>query len=155
LEEIMRIRCLVLTLLAVPMFATAQGADPVAGAWEQISARNLTTSQSQPQEAPALHVIYAGGHYVQFRAAAKRAKIDTPRDKMTREQLLERGDMQGQYGSYRVTGNMLTRRVVSAANPNNEGRDVVFEFRIQGDTLTLLGTNAQGQRTEATFRRLR
>ena len=69
--------------------------------------------------------------------------------------MLERGNLQGQYGTYRVAGNLLTRKIISAANPNNEGRENSAEFRIQGDTLTLLGTNAQGQKTENTFRRLR
>ena len=150
----MRLRYLLLAVLLIPGSAIAQG-DPLAGAWEQISARNVTTGQAQQQTPPALHVVYTGGHYAQFRAAANRAKLDVPRDKMTRDQLVERGNMQGQYGTYRVAGNKLTRKIVSAADPANEGREAVSEFRIEGDTLTLLGTNPQGQNTENRFRRLR
>jgi hypothetical protein len=100
-------------------------------------------------------VIFSNGHYVQFRAAANRAKSDVPRDKMTRDQLFERGNMQGQYGTYRVAGNKLTRRVTSAGDPNNEGREVTGEFKIEGDMLTITATNLQGRNTENRFRRLR
>ena len=151
----MRICCLVLTLLAVPVLATAQGADPVAGAWEMVSNRNLTTGEAQQQQTPPLRVVYASGHYAQFRAAAGRAKIDVPRDKMTRDQLFERGNIQGQFGTYRVAGSTMTRKILSAANPNIEGQEGTVEFRIQGDTMTVIATNAQGQKGEQVFRRLR
>jgi hypothetical protein len=150
----MRLRVLLLAFTLIPVVAAAQAADPLAGAWERTGARNLTTGQPQPQ-APVLHVIFSNGHYVQFGAAANRAKLAVPRDKMTREQLLERGDMQGQYGTYRVDGNKLTRRIISAADPNNEGRDAAQEFKVDGDVLTITNTNQQGQKVETRFRRLR
>ena len=151
----MRLRYTVLALTLLPVLAAAQAGDPVGGAWEQTYARNVTTGQTQEQTPPALHVVYSNGHYAQFRAAPSRAKLDVPREKMTRDQLLERSNMQGQYGTYRVAGNKLTRRIVSAADPSNEGREAVAEFKIDGDTMTVFGTNAQGQNTETRFRRLR
>lgn len=151
----MRIWCVALALLLAPVVARAQAADPLAGAWEQTSNRNVTTNQAQQLAPPALHVIFSGGQYVQFRAAANRAKSDTPREKMTREQLLERGNIAGQYGTYRVAGTKLTRRIVSAADPNNEGREVTADFKVEGDTLTITAPNLQGQTTEQRFRRLR
>ena len=148
-------RSLVLALFLIPGLAGAQGSDPVAGAWEMVSNRNLTTGQAQPQQTPALRVVYANGHYAQFRAQANRAKIDVPREKMTRDQLFERGNIQGQFGTYRVAGSTMTRKILSAANPNIEGQEGTVEFRIQGDTLTVITTNAQGQKGEQVFRRLR
>ena len=142
--------------LAFLFFATALSAQDrhsLAGAWEQTAA--VVGSQSQQPEAPALHVIFSNGQYVQFRAAANRAKLAMPRDQMTREQLLERSDIQGQYGTYRTNAGKLTRRIISAADPANEGRELVSDFKIVGDTLTITVTNPQGQKIEGTFRRLR
>ena len=151
----MRLRAMVFALSLIPGFAAAQGTDPLGGAWELTAARNITTGQTQQQVVPSLHVIFSNGQYVQFRAAGNRAKTDVPRDKMTRDQLFERGNIQGQYGTYRVAGSKLTRRIISAADPNNEGLEVTGDFKIEGDMLTITATNPQGQSTETRFRRLR
>lgn len=74
---------------------------------------------------------------------------------MTREQLLERTQMQGQYGTYRIEGNKLIRTASSAANPANEGVEIVSEFRIEGDTLITTGINVGGDRFENRYRRLK
>ena len=135
--------------------AQGQGRDPVAGPWEQIEAKNLTTGAATPSANPPLHVIYSNGYFVQFTAAAGRAKTQTPREKMTREELLDRYQMQGQYGRYRIEGNKLIRTAISAANPTNEGVEIVSEFRIEGDTLITTGTNVGGSKFENRYRRLR
>ena len=149
----MKVRLAALALVLIPITAFAQGRDPIAGAWEEVSFK--IAGNAQQLTPPPLHVIFSDGYYVQFTAAAGRAKIDTPRTQMTKEQLVERSNMQGQYGTYRVAGNKVTRKIVSAAAPNNEGREVMAEFRVEGDTLIVTGTNAQGQTTETRFKRLR
>ena len=152
----MRIATIVLAAFAsLPAWVGAQGTDPLAGAWEQTSAQNITTGESQTIAPAPLHVIYSNGHYVQFRAATNRAKIDTPRENRTREQLVDLSNAAGQYGTYQVSGGKFTRRIVSAFEPSNEGREVTADFKIEGDTLIVTGTNAQGQKTEQRFRRLR
>jgi hypothetical protein len=140
-----------------PLMSRAQELvrDPIAGPWEQIEAKILTTGITTPPPNPPLHLIYSDGHFVQFTAAAGRSKTQTPREQMTREQLLERYDMQGQYGTYRIEGNKLIRRAISAANPTNEGVEVSSEFRIEGDTLITTGVNVGGNRFENRYRRLR
>ncbi len=151
----MRLGLAVLALSLLPIGVFAQAKDPVAGPWEQVSVKNVTTGAMQEQPTPPLHLIYANGHYVQFTAAANRAKSPTPRAEMTKEQLVERYNLQGQYGTYRVTGNKLTRKAASAASPDNEGRESTSEFRLEGDVLIVTATNGQGQSTEARFRRLK
>ena len=146
---------LLAVMLCIPTLVCAQARDPLAGAWEQISARNLTTGEAPPIAPAPLHMIYTDGHYVQFRAATNRAKSDVPLENRTREQLLERSNAAGQYGTYEVSGTRFTRRIVSALEPSNEGREVTAEFKIDGDTLIVTGTNPQGQSTEQRFRRLR
>jgi anti-sigma28 factor (negative regulator of flagellin synthesis) len=142
-------------LLLLPVAVSAQSKDPVAGAWEQLSSKNVTTGESQQLQTPPLHLIYSNGHYVQFTAAAKRAKGNTPREQMTKEQLVERYNLQGQYGTYQVAGNKLTRKIISAASPDNEGRESTSDFRIEGDQLIVTSKNAQGQTAEARYRRLK
>ena len=151
----MKLHPAILVVLLLPVGVFAQGPDPIAGAWEGVSGKNVTTGAALPDLTPPLHVIYAGGHYVQFTAAANRAKVATPVAEMTKEQLLDRYRMQGQYGTYRVQGNKVIRKIVAAANPNNEGNETTSDFRIAGDTLIITSTNPQKQTIETRFRRLR
>ena len=78
---------------------------------------------------------------------------------MTREQLAERTRMQGQYGTYKVTGNTVVKSIASAANPNIEGIESKSEFKVVGDTLTTTSVAAvgpdQGHKVETTYKRLR
>ena len=152
----MRLRLVVLAsvLSLLPFSVSAQTKDPVAGAWEQVSSKNLKTGAMAQMPNPPLHLVYADGHYVQFAAAAKRTKGNTPRAEMTKEQLVERYNLQGQYGTYRVAGNKLTRRIISAALPDNEGRESTADFRIEGDTLIVTTSGADGG-TENRYRRLK
>lgn len=140
-------------ILLLSIGVSAQGRDPVAGAWEALPNPNPPAGQTNPNL--PLHLIYSNGHYVQFAAAANRAKSQKPNAEMTKEELLERYQMQGQYGTYRVDGNKLIRKSISAANPNNEGRETTQEFRLEGDILIVTGQNAQGQKTENRFKRLK
>lgn len=151
----MKLRLAAITLALIPITAFAQGRDPVAGAWEEVSVKDVKTGKMQQLNPAPLHVIFSDGYYVQFRAATGRSKIQTPRTEMTKEQLAERSNLAGQYGTYRVAGNKLTRRIVSAADPNNEGRDVSGDFRVEGDTLIVTVPNAQGQLLEQRYKRLR
>jgi hypothetical protein len=147
-----------LAIFVLPLSAFAQSRHPIEGAWEQVSSKNIKTGEMQKLAAPPLRLVYTDGHYVQFRAAANRSKIQMPRNEMTKEQLLERLDMQGQYGTYRIEANRLMRKVLSAADPNNEGRETTVGFRIEGDTLITTGAGAGGQGvgpTETRYRRLK
>ena len=63
--------------------------------------------------------------------------------------------MQGNSGTYRVEGTRLTRKIITAAAPVNEGRETTTDFRIEGDVLITTSTNAQGQKSESRFRKLK
>ena len=142
-------------ILLLSIGLSAQGRDPVAGAWEAIANPNPPAGAPQNIQNPPLHLIYSNGQYVQFTAAAKRTKSQKSNAEMTKEELLERLQMQGQYGTYRVEGNKLIRKTIAAAQPNNEGRETTADFRIEGDILIVTGQNAQGQKTENRFKRLK
>ncbi len=144
----------ILAALLVSATTLAEPGDPVAGVWEQVPGKNVTTGEIQRLEVPPLRIIFSNGYFVQFRAAANRAKIQVPRDQMTKEQLLERYNMQGQYGTYRASGSQLVRKTLVAADPNNEGREGASDFRVEGDVLIISNTNAQGQTLEGHYQRL-
>jgi hypothetical protein len=151
----MKHRLSVIAFLLLPIGILAQAKDPVAGAWERVSVKNVKTGEIQPQPTPPLHMLMIDGHFAQFAAAAKRAKGNTPREQMTKEQLVERYNLQGQYGTYRVAGNKLTRKTISAAAPDNEGRENTSDFRIEGDVMIITSTGADGTVTETRQRRLK
>ena len=151
-----RFERLLLLVLLSSLTVFGQNTDPIAGAWEQIGVRNLATGTDLPRSSPPVHAIYSNGHFVQFTAPANRQKLQKVISEMTREELIERFQgMQGQYGTYRVEGNKLIRKVQAAANPNNEGTENTSEFRVEGDTLILTNTSPQGQPSEIRYRRLR
>lgn len=85
---------------------------------------------------------------MQFAAALKRAKSQKPTAEMTKDEFLERYQLQRQYGTYRVEGNKLIRKAISAAVPTNEGRESTREFRVDGDMLIVTSQNAEGQKVE-------
>jgi hypothetical protein len=147
-----RITCVV---LLSSVLVSAQAKDPVAGAWERTVQKNLTTGEMQRPSNPPLRIIYANGYYVQFTAEADRNKTEKPNSELTKDEMADRLRMQGQSGTYRVEGARLTKKVISAAAPVNEGREGTSDFRIEGDLLITTSVNAQGQKIEARYRKLK
>jgi hypothetical protein len=133
-----------------------QSRDPIAGVWELVSSKNLSTGAAESITAPPLRVIFLDGYFVQFAAEKDRQKMTTPRSEWTREQFADRLRLQGQSGTYRITGkNTFTRKIEVAADPNNEGRESVVEFRVENDTLVLVRSTAEKEKIEARYRRLK
>lgn len=152
----MKLAPLACAVAVLSITVSAQSKDPIAGAWELAAQKNLTTGAAQTPIKPPLHVIYADGRYVQFTAAADRKNIDKPTAEMTKDELVDRLRMQGQYGTYRVAGGRLTRKIVIAAFPPNNGRESTSDFRVEGDTLIIVSTNATTkEKTESRYRRLK
>jgi hypothetical protein len=149
-------------IATLPATVLAQPQAPVTGAWELVSTKNLDTgavtegSAAGPNAGAPFRVIYLDGYYVQFAAAAKRPTTATA--EMSADQLRDRLRMQGQQGTYKIAGNKLMKHVVTAADPNNDGRDITDEFRVQGDQLIVIGMGGgpnRNNRVEQTFKRLR
>jgi len=145
----------VLALLLVPVVAIAQTPDPIAGAWERLSMTNVKTGEMVRFIPPPMHVIYSDGQFVGFQANGDRPRLQKSPKDMTKEELLQRTYLAGQYGTYRISGNKLMLKVVSAAEPLNEGLELTQEFRVDGDSLVIIGTNTRGETYETRFRRLR
>jgi len=151
----MRVR-IVVSLLFVCVFvygvsALAQHQNPLAGAWERLSLKNAEGVDIQPPEPAAFVIFSADGYYSQTVIPTGRNKLKKPLEDMTKEELLNRFQLLFAWqGTYTVSGNTLTRRIISHSNPNIEGTELVQGFRIEGDLLILAGP---GSKAEARFRR--
>ena len=157
------VRCFVAAAMAGPIVlvlagtAGSQGVqESVTGVWELISSKNLATGATmQPTNfGIGMRAIYLEGHFMEFTAARDRAKPQQSPAEMTREQLLDRFRVAGMSGTYSVKGNVLSRRIIAAANPLAEGSELVGEYSLEDDTLLIIRPNGVQQRVEERWRRL-
>ena len=149
--------CAALLIAATSSVAPAQTKDPVAGVWERTSNKNLTTGISPDEPSPPLRLVYLDGYFIQFTAAAGRAKLDpATRPTWTKEQLADRIRMQGQSGTYKVLSNgaAILHNIEVSGDPRNEGTNQTFEVRFEGETLILTRTLDNKYKIETRFRRL-
>ncbi|MBI4503548.1 MAG: hypothetical protein HY700_20600 [Gemmatimonadetes bacterium] len=131
----------------------AQTAQQLVGAWKRVSWRDSSGASLQPPGPPTVAVYSAEGYFAQTGFPPGRPK--KPLADMTREELLaviQYGDAWN--GTYRLSGNKLTRHILSYIDADSEGADVVQLFRIVGDTLILSNPNPANKR-EARFMRLK
>jgi hypothetical protein len=59
------------------------------------------------------------------------------------------------YGTYTVTGNTLTRKVLQHLNPASQGTEIIQEFRLEGDTVTLKVVSEALKNSEARYKRVK
>ena len=151
----MRVR-IVVALLFVFVFAygasaLAQNQNPLVGSWERLSVKNDEGVDVQPPEPAAFVIFSADGYFSQTVIPTGRTKLKKPFEDLTKEELLHRFQLLFAWqGTYTVSGNTLTRRIISHTNPNIEGTQFVQEFRLDGDLLIL---TRPGSKFEARFRR--
>ena len=151
----MRVRIVVALLFACVFAygarALAQHQTPLVGAWERLSLKNAEGVDIQPPEPAAFVIFSTDGYFSQTVIPTGRDKLKKPLEDMTKEELLHRfQNLFAWRGTYTVSGNTLTRRIISHTNPNIEGTEFVQEFRIEGDLLIL---TRPGSKFEARFRR--
>ena len=151
----MRVR-MVVALLFVCVFAygasaLAQLQNPLVGAWERFSLKNDEGVDMQPPEPVAFVIFTADGYFSQTVIPTGRNKLKKPLEDMTKDELLHRfQNLFAWRGTYTVSGNTLTRRIISHTHPNLEGTELVQEFRLEGD---LLIWTRPGSKAEARLRR--
>ena len=151
----MRVR-IVVALLFVCIFAygasaLAQHQNPFVGAWERVSAKNDEGVDVQPPVPAAFVIFSADGYFSQTVIPTGRNKLKKPFEDMTKDELLHRFRLLFTwFGTYTVSGNTLTRRIITHTDPNLEGIEFVQELRIDGDLLIL---TRPGSKAEARFRR--
>lgn len=144
---------------AASTFGFAQTTPSLQGAWRVtevvVTGANAATNKN-PQ--PGLYV-FTKQHYsiVAVNATAPRKDFDAPKDpaRLTDAEKLARFEVWNPFtansGTYQVSGNVLTTRPLVAKNPSvMAGPAGTREFRIEGNTLTLIQKSAPGQPTSET-----
>jgi len=147
-----------LLFLSIPAFAQ----NPLVGTWE---AFGTVDGKETVPPAPDVNGIQQGvqhwmfsadGFYVMLRINKGRPQTTTPQDQWTKEdwQKQYKGTF-AQYGTYSISGDTLTTRLISAMNPSNEGKDTVYTFRKDGADYVLTRTGASGSKIEQRWRRVK
>lgn len=149
-----------------PAVARAQATPSLQGGWrvtEIVQTGANAATNKNPQ--PSLY-MFTKQHYsiMTVNGTAARKDFGAPRDplKLTDAEKGARyvawDAFTANSGTYQVSGSMLTTRPVVAKNPGvMTGPAAVREFRIQGNTLTLIQKSAAGQpvsETRTTLTRL-
>lgn len=150
-----------LLVVAASLLVRAQTA-PLQGAWRVtefvVTGANAETNTS-PQ--PGLY-LFTRQHYsiVTVNGTAPRKNFDTAREpaKLTDAEKIARYEVWDKFsansGTYKVSGNTLTTHPLVAKNPAVMGPEITREFRIEGNTLTLIRKSAAGQPVSVTTTRL-
>jgi len=139
-------------LLLTPCAASPQGTSALVGTWQRVS---VDTAGVAVQTPAAFAIYSANGYFSQIGIPTGRPRIAKPLGEMAKEELIARfRNVIAWRGTYRVSGDTLTRRAVAHTDPMDEGSDLVQRFRITGDTLILLSINSQS-RSELRFVRVR
>jgi hypothetical protein len=143
-------------VLGVDSAAPAQNREVFIGTWERISNKDAEGRALDERLLPSTIIFAADGHYSQTGFPSGRDRTSKPVREMTREELVNRLDgVVSGYGTYTVTGNRLTRRVLQHLNPSSQGTEIVQEFVIAGDTVTLKVLSDLLKNSETVYRRVK
>jgi hypothetical protein len=152
----------VLLVVGVVGISLAQAPPSIQGAW-RVTERTITgagaSTNKSPQ--PAIH-LFTKQHYSIVAVTSMAARKDFGNaanpDKLTDAEKIARFDawdpFTGQSGTYRISGNSVTTNPSVAKNPSVMGVAVTREFKIDGNTLTLVQKSAAGQPASVTTTRL-
>ena len=99
-------------------------------------------------------IFSADGNYIRLSIPQGRPKDTPPREKWTNTDYEKRfGGISGQFGTYSVSGDKVTFRIISAMPPSNEGREAVCILTNQGDDMVLTNRASDGSKSELRLRR--
>ncbi len=143
-------------MLAVNSTASAPNQKAFVGTWERISNKDGEGKALDERLLPSNLIFAADGHYSQTGFPTGRGKVTKPVKEMTREELVNRLDgVLSSYGTYTVTGNKLTRKVLQHLNPASQGTEIIQEFRLEGDTVTLKVVSDLLKNSETVYKRVK
>lgn len=128
---------------------------PLIGTWERTSF--VVEGQTmQPPAAPLVLILGEDGWFSQTALPAGRKPAGKPLEQWTVDDYVKAFSGVGAArGNFTIAGNVLTRKNVANIDPNGEGQDTTAHFTLDGDTLRVRGTNANGRQFESSFRRLK
>lgn len=121
----------ILMLAAAPAIAQ----ESIVGVWQRVLLDEK--GQPTPDPAPMLAVYTDVGIYVQVSFRLDRQE-SRPLTDLNADELRARfSGTSAQHGTYTVSGSRLTRRIVGAFTPLNQGREISTHYKIEGDTLVM------------------
>ncbi len=124
------------------------------GTWERMSL--MLDGKAVPPPAPEIILLGEDGWFSQTHLPKGRERISKPLGEYTKEDFLKAyKNVAAARGTYAVEGNKFTRKHVADIDPNLVGYSEVREFSLDGDVLTLRGSNPAGVKVEAKYRRLK
>ena len=149
-----RIGVVVVVLLVLGAWVTTQSQSPsLEGAWRvsEVVVKGAAASTNKAPQ-PGLY-LFTKKHYSVMSVggteprkpfpAAKDPDNLTDAEKMARFEAWD--GFTANSGSYEVKGSMLTTTPIVAKNPSVMGRSQTREFKLAGNTLTLISKSAAGQ----------
>ena len=157
----MRVRILFMALLALVVVQNstiaAQEANPFVGTWERTYIvrpdGSITQDITKGIGNPAYLIMSENLYFTQTTLPLGRPKLNKPLNKMTKEEILARlRGVVARQGTYKFSGNDLTRTTVTNLNPNAEGSSTFQQFRFEGDVLIL--TDRENPKRDVRFRRV-
>lgn len=145
---------LVTGLLTVALSATpAIAKQSIVGVWQRVFLDDK--GQVTPDPAPMLVVYTDVGVYVQVSFRLDRQE-SRPLAELNADELRTRfSGTSAQHGTYTVSGNRLTRRIVGSFTPTNQGREQDVYFKIEGDTLVMGDERVEVASSRIQFRRVK
>jgi len=131
------------------------GSRALVGSWERtaLSVNGAPVSEPAPQ-----HLLLGedGWFHQTLLPPGRTAVPGKPREQWTTQDYVGAyKGMSAARGTYNVSGSSFIRKHIADTDPNLEGRDESGQYTLQGDTMTVQGTDAAGQKFEAKYRRLK
>jgi hypothetical protein len=129
------------------------GSKALVGSWERTSySVNGVSGQPAPE-----HLLLGedGWYHATVLPAGRKSAGGDEAKWTTQDYVAAYKGMQASRGTYNVQGNTFVRRHIADTDPNLEDKLSTGTFAQQGDTFTWTGTDAAGQKFEASYRRLK
>jgi hypothetical protein len=128
---------------------------PLVGTWERTSF--VVEGQTvQPPGPPLVLILGEDGWFSQTALPTGRKSVGKPLEQWTVDDYVRTfGSVGAARGTFTIKDNVLTRKNIANIDPNGEGVDAIAQFTIQGETLQVRGTNANGRKFESQYRRLK
>lgn len=129
-------------------------AHPLVGTWQRTS----LTADGKPAPQPAALVLILGedGWFSETQLPTGRKSPGKPMEQYAADDYVKSfAGVAAARGTYSVSGNRLTRKIVAGVDPAVVGSEVNGEFTVAGDAITLRGTSSRGITFESVFSKLK
>jgi hypothetical protein len=126
----------------------------LAGTWERLS---LSINGTPVEQTEPEHLILGeDGWFQQTLLPPNRIRVRKPMEQWTTADYVSayRG-MSASRGTYNANENTLIRKHIADADPNLEDRDETGQYTLQGDVMSIQGTDAAGRKFEAKYQRMK